>query len=71
MPPFAKLMNNMALFYVVVFIPLALLITIQIKDIIEERKEAKTERREQEDDDKDDIKNLNLNLKLELCFYYF
>lgn len=43
----AKLMNNMTLFYIVVFIPLAILITIQIKDFIEDRKES-------EDDDEED-----------------
>lgn len=46
----AKLMNNMALFYIVVFIPLSVLIVIQIKDFADERKNKD----EEDDDEKDD-----------------
>lgn len=44
----AKLMNNMALFYVVVFIPLAILIVMEIIDFAKRRKE------DSEDDDEED-----------------
>ncbi len=48
----AKLMNNMTLFYVVVFIPLAILIVMQIIDFANSRKEIDDD--DDEDDDEDD-----------------
>lgn len=51
----AKLMNNMTLFYIVVFIPLAILIVMQIIDFANGRKELDDdEEDDEEDDDEDD-----------------
>lgn len=46
----SKLINNMTVFYIVVFIPLALLIFLQIKDSIS----SKYEKDDEDDDDDDD-----------------
>lgn len=47
----AKLMNNMTLFYIVVFIPLAILIMLQIKDMVKEHHSDEDEDEEEDDDD--------------------
>ena len=47
----AKLMNNMTMFYIIVFIPLAILIVLQIVDFVNERKEDDDEDDEEDDDD--------------------
>ncbi len=43
---FTKLMNNLAAFYIIVFIPIGILLFLQIKDRIQERNEEKNNNRE-------------------------
>ena len=50
----AKLMNNMTLFYIVVFIPLAILIVMQIIDFANGRKETDEDEDDYDDDKEDD-----------------
>lgn len=50
----AKLMNNMTLFYIVVFIPLAILIMLQIKDMVKEHHSDEDDDDEDEEEDDDD-----------------
>lgn len=50
----AKLMNNLTAFYIVVFVPLGILIFLQIKDRIDEKREEELEQ-EDEDEDEEDI----------------
>ena len=50
----AKLMNNMTLFYIVVFIPLAILIMLQIKDVINEHRSEDAEEDDEDDEEDDD-----------------
>ena len=50
----AKLMNNMTLFYIVVFIPLAILIMLQIKDMVKEHHSDEDEDEEDDDEYEDD-----------------
>lgn len=49
-----KLMNNMTVFYVVVFIPLGLLIFLQIKDNIDAKKEEIEDEEESDEDDSEE-----------------
>lgn len=48
-----KLVNNMTAFYLVVFIPLGILIFLQIKDIADSKRENSKEDEEEDDDDND------------------
>lgn len=50
----AKLMNNMTLFYIVIFIPLAILIVMQIIDFANGRKELDDDEYDDEEDDEED-----------------
>ncbi len=44
-----KLRENMAAFYIIVFVPLGILVFLQIKDFIEEKKENKEEEKSDEE----------------------
>lgn len=49
-----KLVNNLTAFYILVFIPLALLIFLQIKDIADAKREELAERKKEEAEDEEE-----------------
>lgn len=49
-----KLMNNLTAFYIIIFIPFALLIFLQLKDYIADKKEETDDEDDDEDDENDD-----------------
>lgn len=48
-----KLMNNMTAFYLVVFIPLGFLVFLQIKDIVDSKREEQEDDEDEEDDEEE------------------
>lgn len=49
-----KLMSNLTAFYIIIFVPFAILVFLQIKDFIEERKESDSE---EDDEVEEDLEN--------------
>lgn len=52
-----KLVNNMTAFYIIIFIPLGILIFLQIKDIADSKREDSDDEDDDEDDEEDDDEN--------------